>query len=120
MTKRSMLSLTCLGLLCAATQMAQAYEEMPANRDIQIGVANDAGARYGSGAADTYWLNAPGGGLNQLHISNTGAVSGLSGQVTTQTIASYQPVVRPPTSSTGITPSSSCTGRKSQARVSPQ
>lgn len=88
MTKPATQALACLALLCAASQAAQALEQMPANRDIQIQMANDAGARYGGGAADSYWLYAPGGGLNQLHISNTGAAGGVSGQVTTQTTAS--------------------------------
>jgi hypothetical protein len=60
---------------------------LTSNRDIHIAVSNDAGARYGSGPDDTYWLNAPGGGLNQLHITTDGTVAGLSGQVTTQTIS---------------------------------
>jgi hypothetical protein len=55
------------------------------NRDINIQVSNDAGARYGSGPGDTYFINAPGGGLNQLHVTTEGTSAGLSGQVTTLT-----------------------------------
>ncbi|WP_077035817.1 PEP-CTERM sorting domain-containing protein [Pelomonas sp. KK5] len=85
--KPSAIPLACLGLLCAASPWAQAYEQLPANRNIYVNVANDGGARYGGGAADTYWINAPGGGLNQLHIANSGAAANVSGQVTTQTIS---------------------------------
>jgi hypothetical protein len=85
MNPTSMRSWACLAVLAAATPLAQA-DVLPANRDIHIEVANDAGARYGSGADDSYWLNAPGGGLNQLHIANTGDQTGLFGQVTSRTI----------------------------------
>jgi hypothetical protein len=78
-------SLACMAVLSAATTLAHA-DPLPANRDIHIEVANDAGARYGSGENDTYWLNAPGGGLNQLHIANTGDAAGVQGQVTAKTI----------------------------------
>ncbi len=84
----SLRPLACWAVLASVSPLACAYELLPANRDIDIQVANDAGARYGSGAADTYWINAPGGGLNQLHIADTGAAAGVAGQVTTQTIAS--------------------------------
>ncbi len=86
--KNSATRLACLSLLSAATQLAQAYDQLPTNRDVHVTVANDAGALYGSGADDSYWINAPGGGLNQLHIADSGAASNLSGQVTTQTISS--------------------------------
>ena len=59
---------------------------LTSNRDIDIQVSNDAGALYGSGANDTYWLNAPGGGLNQLHITTDSSTAGLNGQVTAKTI----------------------------------
>ncbi|MDY0748678.1 PEP-CTERM sorting domain-containing protein [Paucibacter sp. R3-3] len=85
--KHSAIGWACVGLLAMTSQWAQSYEQLPANRNIYVGVANDAGARYGSGADDTYWINAPGGGLNQLHIANSGAAGNVSGQVTTQTIS---------------------------------
>src|SRR5687767_6162298 len=59
---------------------------LPANREIYINVSNDNGARLGSGATDSYYLNAPGGGLNQLHITTNGTAAGLNGQVTTQNV----------------------------------
>lgn len=57
------------------------------NRNIDVRVSNDAGALYGSGPDDTYFINAPGGGLNQLHITTDGSAAGKSGQVTTQSTA---------------------------------
>jgi hypothetical protein len=58
------------------------------NRDIHINVSNDAGAMYGDpNLNDTYWINAPGGGLNQLHITTNPTTAGLNGQVTTQNIS---------------------------------
>lgn len=59
---------------------------LPSNRNIDIRMSNDAGALYGAGADDTYFINAPGGGLNQLHISTDGTPAGVFGQVTAQTI----------------------------------
>ena len=59
---------------------------LPSNRDIDIMMSNDNGALYGSGPNDTYYIDAPGGGLNQLHITTDGTVAGVSGQVTTQHI----------------------------------
>lgn len=85
MKTRSIPGLVCIGLLCAAAQFAHGLELLPSNRDVHIRMSNDAGARYGTGADDTYWLNAPGGGLNQLHVSNSGAVGAVNGQVTTVT-----------------------------------
>lgn len=55
---------------------------LTSNRNIDIRVSNDAGALYGSGPGDTYYINAPGGGLNQLHITTDGTPAGVSGQVT--------------------------------------
>lgn len=60
------------------------------NRNIHVNVSNDAGALYGDPALnDTYWINAPGGGLNQLHITTNPASTGaaLAGQVTSQSIS---------------------------------
>jgi hypothetical protein len=59
---------------------------LASNRNIDIAVSNDAGALYGD-SADTYFINAPGGGLNQLHISTDGTSAGVSGQVTARTIS---------------------------------
>ncbi len=58
---------------------------LQSNRNIDIQVSNDAGALYGSGPNDTYFINAPGGGLNQLHVTTDGTSAGVSGQVTTLT-----------------------------------
>jgi hypothetical protein len=60
---------------------------LPSNRNIDIAVSNDNGALYGSGPDDTYLIDAPGGGLNQLHVTTDPSSAGLSGQVTTQNIA---------------------------------
>lgn len=73
-------------LLCLATPSFATPTQLPSNRGIDIQMSNDAGALYGSGPNDTYFLNAPGGGLNQLHITTDSSVNGLTGQVTTQNI----------------------------------
>jgi hypothetical protein len=57
---------------------------LPNNRNVYIEVSNDNGALYGSAPDDTYYINAPGGGLNQLHITTDSTAAGVSGQVTTQ------------------------------------
>jgi hypothetical protein len=59
---------------------------LPSNRNIDIQVSNDAGALYGN-SPDTYFIDAPGGGLNQLHITTDNSPGGVSGQVTTRNIA---------------------------------
>jgi hypothetical protein len=59
---------------------------LPANRNIDINVSNDNGAQYGSGPNDSYFISAPGGGLNQLHITTDSSAAGVNGQVTTQNI----------------------------------
>ncbi len=58
---------------------------MTSNRGIDIQVSNDNGAVYGD-TPTTYFLNAPGGGLNQLHISTDPTAAGVSGQVTAKSI----------------------------------
>jgi hypothetical protein len=58
---------------------------LPSNRNIDIQVSNDAGALYGD-SPDTYFIDAPGGGLNQLHITTDNSSGGVSGQVTTRNI----------------------------------
>jgi hypothetical protein len=84
--KRSSRRLTVsAAVLCMTTSVAIAAP-LPSNRNININVSNDAGALYGEGANDTYFINAPGGGLNQLHISTDNTTAGVSGQVTTQNI----------------------------------
>jgi hypothetical protein len=67
--------------LVSTTAVAHA-DPLTSNRNIDIRVANDAGALYGSGPSDTYFINAPGGGLNQLHITTDGSAAGVAGQVT--------------------------------------
>jgi len=61
---------------------------LPSNRDVYIQVSNADGARFGSGSDDEYYINAPGGGLNQLHISTDNTPAGAAGQVTAQYINS--------------------------------
>jgi hypothetical protein len=60
--------------------------QLTTNRDFDIQVSNDAGALYGNGP-NTYFLNAPGGGLNQLHVTTDNTPGGVSGQVTSRTTA---------------------------------
>ncbi len=79
-------SLVGSALVCATSASLAVAAPLPSNRNIDIAVANDAGALYGSGPNDTYYINAPGGGLNQLHITTNSAPAGVSGQVTTQNI----------------------------------
>src|SRR5262245_3949144 len=72
--------------LVSTTAVALA-DPITSNRNIDIRVANDGGALYGSGPNDTYYINAPGGGLNQLHISTDGSPAGVAGQVTSASTA---------------------------------
>lgn len=76
----------CTALFYWASLSAAAIVQLPSNRNIDIKVSNDSGAIHGSGVDDTYYINAPGGGLNQLHISTDGTPAGVSGQVTTKNI----------------------------------
>jgi hypothetical protein len=80
-------TVVCSALLCLTSTSFVAAGPLPSNRNIDIKVSNDDGAIYGSGADDTYWLNAPGGGLNQLHISTDSSPGAVAGQVTTQSIS---------------------------------
>lgn len=73
-------------LLCPVAARTVAADPLPSNRNIFILMSNDAGALYGSGPDDTYFINAPGGGLNQLHITTESSPSGVSGQVTSEHI----------------------------------
>ena len=60
---------------------------LPNNRHIFINVANDAGVRFNfdgpayGGPSNTYYIKADGGGLNELHITNS--LDDIAGQVTT-------------------------------------
>jgi hypothetical protein len=76
----------CSAVLAVACAGAAAAAPLPSNRNVAISVSNDAGALHGSGANDTYYINAPGGGLNQLHITTNSSPAGVSGQVTRQNI----------------------------------
>jgi hypothetical protein len=73
--------------LCLLDISSAGAAPLPANRGIYIQMSNDAGALYGSDPNDSYFLNAPGGGLNQLHITTDSSPSGTSGQVTARNIA---------------------------------
>ena len=81
---------TAAPLVCSTTISVATADPLPSNRNIDIKVSNDAGALYGSGPDDTYYINAPGGGLNQLHITTDSTPAGVSGQVTTQNITHLQ------------------------------
>jgi hypothetical protein len=76
----------CSALLCLTTTSLGIAAPLTSNRDIDVAVSNDAGALYGDGP-DTYFINAPGGGLNQLHISTDSSPAGVSGQVTSQHVS---------------------------------
>jgi hypothetical protein len=82
------LALTAAVFLSPSSLALATSVPLTQNRDIHINVSNDAGALYGDPALnDTYWINAPGGGLNQLHITTDPTTAGLSGQVTNRNIA---------------------------------
>ena len=87
MNTQSLLPVLTVGLFAGLSNPALADPvALTQNRDIHINVSNEAGALYGDSALnDTYWINAPGGGLNQLHITTDPTASGYSGQVTNQT-----------------------------------
>ncbi len=72
----------CSAWLLLASTASAALTELPSNRNIDIRMSNDNGARYGSGPDDTYRIIASGGGLNQLHISTDPSPAGVNGQVT--------------------------------------
>src|SRR5215467_91068 len=81
---------TVFGAFLPLCQLAISSAEaapLPANRGIYIQMSNDAGALYGGDPNDSYFLNAPGGGLNQLHITTDSSSSGTVGQVTARNIA---------------------------------
>src|SRR6266851_7213967 len=80
-------TIVCSTLLYLTTISFATADPLPSNRNIYIKVSNDDGAIYGSGPDDTYYINAPGGGLNQLHITTDSSPAGVSGQVTTQSIS---------------------------------
>jgi hypothetical protein len=87
MNRTSRRTLACSALLCLTTTPFAIAAPLPSNRNVDIAVSNDAGALYGSGPNDTYYINAPGGGLNQLHMTTDSSSAGVSGQVTTQNIS---------------------------------
>lgn len=80
------LSIVCLTLLYMTSWSVAVAVPLVNNRQIDIAVSNNNGAQNGSGPNDTYYIDAPGGGLNQLHISTDGTIAGLFGQVTTKNI----------------------------------
>ena len=86
MKKGMALSIVCLTLLYMTSLSVAVAVPLANNRQIDIAVSNDNGAQNGSGPNDTYYIDAPGGGLNQLHISTDGTIAGLFGQVTTKNI----------------------------------
>jgi len=79
-------AIVCPAFLYWASLSVAAIVQLPSHRNIDIKVSNDSGAIYGAGPDDTYYINAPGGGLNQLHISTDSTPGGVSGQVTTRNI----------------------------------
>jgi hypothetical protein len=87
MTRGALPSAAALAALCSlgAAPLAGATP-LPSNRDIYIQVSNENGAQYGSGPDNEYFINAPGGGLNQLHVTTDNTPGGVAGQVTTENI----------------------------------
>ena len=80
-------TVVCSTLLCLMHASFAIAAPLPSNRNIDIKMSNDAGALYGSGPDNTYFISAPGGGLNQLHISTDSTPAGAFGQVTTRNIS---------------------------------
>ncbi len=92
---RKFLALTLASVMTLGTFASSAFADlssispMTTNRHTYIEVANQDGVRFDysaahSAPADTYWIQADGGGLNQLHI--TTSTSNVNGQVTTRDI----------------------------------
>jgi hypothetical protein len=77
--------IACSMLLTLAPIALSMAAPLPSNRNIDIEVSNDAGALYGDGP-NTYYIDAPGGGLNQRHITTDNSPAGVFGQVTARTI----------------------------------
>lgn len=73
--------LICVMTLSWVSIAAAALSTITGNH-VYFNVANDEGARFGSGVTDSYYILAAGGGLNQLHI--TTSVSNVYGEVTTK------------------------------------
>lgn len=80
-------ALSCAVTLLTARPALGSPIPLPDFHHITINVANDAGARVGSGADDSYYIKADGGGLNQLHITTDASLAGLNGQVTGRDIS---------------------------------
>src|SRR5689334_13175789 len=87
MTKHSLGWIAAGATLLQVANVASAISApLPSNRNIDVRMSNDAGALYGDGP-DTYFINAPGGGLNQLHVTTDSSSGGVFGQVTTRNIS---------------------------------
>ncbi|MFA0833937.1 MAG: PKD domain-containing protein [Methanobacterium formicicum] len=71
--------------------------DLPSNRHIFINVSNDGGVKYNNDSAyyvgpnGTYYIKADGGGLNELHVSNSSATTYAYGQVTVVNSTSVSP-----------------------------
>ncbi len=84
---RRMMPLLVIFLLVAIGISPVMADPLTSNRHIFINVANDAGVKFDldgaafGGPANTYYIKANGGGLNELHISSDAGVD--VGQVTT-------------------------------------
>jgi hypothetical protein len=74
-------------VILSACMLPVTATPLTSNRHIFINVANDAGVKFGldsaryGGPANTYYIKADGGGLNELHITND--LNDAYGQVTT-------------------------------------
>src|SRR5258706_8887478 len=84
--RASRLAVIWSGLFCLTNISTALAAPLSSNRDINVAVSNDAGALYGV-TPDSYFIDASGGGLNQLHISTDGTPAGVSGQVTAENIS---------------------------------
>jgi hypothetical protein len=80
-------SITGSALVFLANASFAVAAPLSSNRDIYVQMSNTNGALYGTGPNDSYYIDAPGGGLNQLHITTDNSSAGVSGQVTAQTIS---------------------------------
>ncbi|MEA5112557.1 MAG: hypothetical protein VB050_00870 [Geobacteraceae bacterium] len=78
--KKNFLALALAGAMTLSMFASIAFADiapLPQNRQIYFNVSNQDGARYGADASnsfgtytDAYYIQAAGGGLNQLHITN--------------------------------------------------
>ena len=80
-----------------SSQSGMNTTDLPSNRHIFINVSNDGGVKYNNdsvyyvGPNGTYYIKADGGGLNELHVSNSSDTTYAYGQVTVVNSTSVSP-----------------------------